>query len=265
MKSHTIRLLITIVSFSLGLCTRVVLCQSASHYIGTNERKARVLVFVHGIHGDRKTWLASNNAYWPQLVSTDPRFAKSDVFVADYPTPTRGNTKSIDDLAIFLWKELSAEQVWTTHREVVFVCHSLGGSVVERMLLLNRQAADQVPFIVFYGTPHAGAFIAQLAAVFNGDPILRELIPGDETSYLARVDTTWRAGHLSGLHRFCAFEGEDTGVQGGWRRYFGAHIRVVRYYSATYGCDSSTPVAEILSDHIGMVKPPDRRQTRMIF
>ena len=50
--------------------------------------KPRVIVFVHGIHGNRETWRASNGAYWPQLIQSDPHFEKSDVVVAEYPTPT---------------------------------------------------------------------------------------------------------------------------------------------------------------------------------
>ena len=36
--------------------------------------KPRVIVFVHGLHGDRDTWRASNGAYWPQMVQSDPHF-----------------------------------------------------------------------------------------------------------------------------------------------------------------------------------------------
>ena len=51
--------------------------------------RARVIVFVHGLHGSRESWRDSNGAYWPDMIRTDPRFAYSDVEVAEYPTPAR--------------------------------------------------------------------------------------------------------------------------------------------------------------------------------
>src|ERR1035441_7376298 len=56
--------------------------------------RARVIVFVHGIHGSRESWRASNGAYWPDMVQTDPRFAYSDVDVAEYPTPSSNGKMS---------------------------------------------------------------------------------------------------------------------------------------------------------------------------
>src|SRR5580698_4851746 len=49
--------------------------------------RPRVIVFVHGLHGSRDSWRAANGAYWPEMIRTDPRFAFSDVEVAEYPTP----------------------------------------------------------------------------------------------------------------------------------------------------------------------------------
>src|ERR1700757_1443067 len=39
--------------------------------------RARVIVFVHGLHGSRESWRASNGAYWPDLIRRGPRFAYS--------------------------------------------------------------------------------------------------------------------------------------------------------------------------------------------
>jgi hypothetical protein len=51
--------------------------------------KPRVVVFVHGIHGDRDTWRAPNGAYWPAMLSADQHFQKSDIVVVEYPTPSK--------------------------------------------------------------------------------------------------------------------------------------------------------------------------------
>jgi hypothetical protein len=64
------------------LCIPALRVQSAPP-----ARRPRVIVFVHGLHGNRETWRAANGAYWPDMVRADPRFAFSDVDVAEYPTP----------------------------------------------------------------------------------------------------------------------------------------------------------------------------------
>jgi pimeloyl-ACP methyl ester carboxylesterase len=68
----------TVSSCSLGFAT--------SHYIGTNLKKPRVIVFVHGLWGNPDSWRASNTAYWPEMMSGDSRFSHSDVFVGAGPT-----------------------------------------------------------------------------------------------------------------------------------------------------------------------------------
>ena len=60
------------------------------------------------------------------------------------------------------------------------------------------------------------------------------------------------------IHRFCAYETEDTTADDGIARYLKAHTRVVGYVSATYGCDVTTPPQQIPADHIRMIKPTDR-------
>ena len=69
----------------------------------------------------------------------DPRFAFSDVEVAEYPTPASNGKMSSVQLAEVLWANLQKDHVWE-HREVVFLAHSLGGILVEEMLL--RHPAD---------------------------------------------------------------------------------------------------------------------------
>jgi pimeloyl-ACP methyl ester carboxylesterase len=220
--------------------------------------RARVIVFVHGIHGSRESWRASNRAYWPDLIRTDPRFAYSDVDVAEYPTPSKKGTMSSVQLSEVLWASLKQDHVWE-HREVVFIAHSLGGILVEEMLLRHPPEANRVKFIVSYGTPHEGSFVARLASIYDNDPLLSDLKDGSDNVFLTQLEQSWRGNNsVNGIHRFCAFESVDTKPESGMGHYFGAHTRVVRYFSATYGCDVTTPPQEILADHLQMIKPVDR-------
>jgi len=227
--------------------------------------RARVIVFVHGLHGSRESWRASNGAYWPDLVRTDPRFAYSDVDVAEYPTPASNGKMSSLQLADILFSHLKQDHVWE-HREVVFVAHSLGGILVEEMLLRHPAEAAKVKFIVSYGTPHEGSTIARIASIYDRDPLLHDLSDAGENAFLTSLENDWR-GHdtVNGIHRFCAFESEDTTPEDGFGHYLKAHARVVGYFSATYGCDVTTPPQEIHANHLNMIRPPDRKSAAYDF
>ena len=220
--------------------------------------KPRVIVFVHGIHGSRDTWRAPNGAYWPQLLQADPHFQKSDVVVAEYPTPSmRGKLSSVQ-LAQILYQKLQSQGVWS-HSEIVFIAHSLGGILTEEMLLNHPADAARVPFIVSYATPHEGSFVANIAKIYDSDPLLTDLRDSNDNSFLMDLEQQWRSTQVvSRIHRYCAYETLDTSAGAGVGKYLGAHTRVVTYYSATYGCDVNTPAQRIVADHISIVRPADR-------
>jgi len=230
-----------------------------------NELKPRVIVFVHGLHGDRNTWRASNGAYWPQLIQSDPHFQKSDVVVAEYPTPSMHGGLSSVQLAQILWQQLKQQRVWD-HKEVVFITHSLGGILTEEMLLNHPADAAHVPFVVSYATPHEGSFVANLAKIYDGDPLLTDLSDGNDNSFLMDLEQRWRSTQsVTRIHRFCAYETLDTAAGAGVGRYLRAHVRVVNYYSATYGCDVDTPPQKIVADHIDIAKPANRSADAYTF
>jgi pimeloyl-ACP methyl ester carboxylesterase len=218
----------------------------------------RVIVFVHGLHGDRTSWRAANGAYWPDMVKSDPRFAYSDVVVAEYPSPASNGKMSSTQLADTLWNGLRQQHVWE-HREVVFVAHSLGGILVEAMLLRHPADAAKVRFVVSYGTPHEGSTVARVASLYDKDPLLNDLSDAGDNAFLTHLEDRWRSSPaVNGIHRFCAYEDQDTVADEGFIRYLKPHTRVVSYFSATYGCDVTTPPQEIPADHIHMIKPADR-------
>jgi pimeloyl-ACP methyl ester carboxylesterase len=227
--------------------------------------KPRVIVFVHGIHGDRNTWRADNGAYWPQLIQTDPHFQKSDVVVAEYPTPAYRGQYSTAQLSEVLYKKLKAQRVWD-HGEVVFIAHSLGGIVTEEMLINHPADAARVRFIVSYSTPHEGSFVASIAKIYDSDPLLTDLSSSNDNSFLIGLEQQWRSTPtVAKIHRYCAYETLDTAAGAGIGRYLGAHMRVVNYYSATYGCDTDAPPQKIAANHIDIVRPAGRSSDAYTF
>ena len=242
-----------------GLAVAQAQAQSVAGQVGQRSPlRPRVIVFVHGLHGDRTSWRAGNGAYWPDLVKTDPRFAFSDVEVAEYPSPTSNGKMSSVQLADMLYNKLRQDHVWE-HREVVFLAHSLGGILVEEMLLRHPADAARVRFVVSYGTPHEGSTVARVASLYDKDPLLNDLSDAADNAFLTHLEESWRSSALvNGIHRFCAYEAQDTAADEGFIKYLKPHTRVVSYFSATYGCDVTTPPQEIPADHIHMIKPLDR-------
>lgn len=229
------------------------------------DLKPRVIVFVHGLHGDRDTWRAPNGAYWPQMVQSDPHFQQSDVVVAQYPTPSSHGQYSTVQLSEILYQELKRQRVWD-HKDIVFIAHSLGGLLTEEMLLNHPANAAHVRFIVSYATPHEGSFVANLAKIYDSDPLLVDLSSSNDNTFLIDLEQKWRSTPaVFGIHRYCAFEGLDTQAGEGVGKYFHAHTRVVSYYSATYGCDGDVAPQKVMADHINIVRPASRSADAYTF
>jgi pimeloyl-ACP methyl ester carboxylesterase len=216
-----------------------------------NEGKSRVIVFVHGIYGSAATtWKCpQSNATWPQLMARDDTFKNSDIYVADYPTPTIGNMMTIDEEVGNIMNRLTDAKVFD-HDEVVFLVHSLGGLITQRLLLTHRELIARVKFIYFFSTPEEGAQIARIGHSLNNDPLLKQMLHGDENTYLESIETDWIAAAVN-IPRYCAFERRPTNG-----------VLVVDRLSATRLCNK--PPVAMYADHGTIVKPCDTNDSSYI-
>jgi pimeloyl-ACP methyl ester carboxylesterase len=108
-------------------------------------------------------------------------------------------------LADILWTRLKQDHVWE-HREVVFLAHSLGGILVEEMLLRHPAEAAKVKFIVSYGTPHEGSTIARIASIYDKDPLLNDLSDAsDNLKLLVEIARRARDVDAAGMPRSRSF------------------------------------------------------------
>jgi hypothetical protein len=164
--------------------------------------------------------------------------------VVGYDTPYLGNRMTIDEVVSNLKNRLDSDEVFSKHREVVFVAHSLGGLIVQRLLLTHRDLATQVRFIYFYSTPETGAQIAQLGHLFSSDPLLKEMFPGNSNDYLLNLESEWRGASFTNIHRYCAYEKQPL-----------SGVLVVDRLSGTRNCERAVAINE---NHSTIVKPCDR-------
>lgn len=222
--------------------------QSATGYVQPQKAGAeRVVVFVHGVLGDaRQTWTASNGAYWPDMLRKDDAFADDDVFVYDYPTPIFAASYSIDELADNLRLVLDQYSVFDEHKQVVFICHSMGGLVVRAFLLKYQKDdyASRVPMIYFLATPTSGSEVSQLAKLVNSEnPQFRDMVKWRDEAYVGNLVRQWLAADFT-IASHCAYE--KQAVYG---------LTIVNPDSAVLLCNK--PLDPMLRDHITIAKPVD--------
>ena len=208
------------------------------------------IVLVHGLGGHHiSTWQYNRTTYWPSwLQETIPEIR---VLVASYPAPWQPFSEAplFDNLSRGVLTALDNANVGTV--PTVFICHSLGGLVVKRVLEIDADERiggvwKQTRGIIFLSTPHGGAAIANFAEVFGnrlldylrdekGEGILEEFQRRFAAKLQSRQDDT-------AIHVFNFYEEKNV-----------KRIRVVDPETARRGFDfvSSAPVP---ANHIWMVK-----------
>lgn len=219
-------------------------------YVGEgSHHKPVAVVFVHGIFGDETTW-ASQETSFPQLLTSDPAFAdKVDAFVFRYYSPRFGPAGNVAELAKQLKAALEDNHVLQDHEHVVFLCHSMGGLVTRRALILMRDL-KKVSMIYFYATPGNGAEIAQLAGRISSSPQLKSMLPLEGNEALQQIQDDWMNWpEARTLPSYCSYETLATDG-----------VIVVNQASARSLCNR-LPEA-MTANHSQIVKPEDRTDPR---
>jgi hypothetical protein len=95
------------------------------------------VIFVHGISSSvDKSWRNDNGSYWPNLLRDQEGFQQVGICVFTYKTGFTSGLYSISDAADFLWEIL--HDVFKETKQLVFVCHSMGGIVVRRLIVQHQ-------------------------------------------------------------------------------------------------------------------------------
>ncbi|KAE9369693.1 hypothetical protein N431DRAFT_547106 [Stipitochalara longipes BDJ] len=129
------------------------------------------VVAVHGLQGDsHKTWTHENGTMWLESILPDKLpYARIMTFgynstIAFSSSAAKLEDKSIELINRLTMKRSSGENAST--RPIVFVCHSLGGILVKKALILAherssdahyRNILDNTKAIAFLGVPHRGS------------------------------------------------------------------------------------------------------------
>src|SRR5215475_5549328 len=89
-----------------------------------------VIVFVHGILSDGESaWTHPNGANWPSMLAQEAPLSGVGIGVFSYRADAFARNYSQSDAADFLRETVEGEKL-LENSCLIFVCHSLGGSVV---------------------------------------------------------------------------------------------------------------------------------------
>lgn len=234
----------TTTSMNVGPSTEEAYAEQHGGYI-RNRGNSKVIVFVHGLFSDPEVWRCDSDHYWPEMIANDedPVFANTDIYVAKYPTPHKGGKMTLADIASNLNNQLVTYKVFSNHKQVIFVAHSMGGILTQELLItyVTERLSDQVQAIFLYGTPDEGSKLANVFSIFSEDPLLKELKSGDSNFILPDMDLKWHHSAAAQIKRYCAYE---TRPEDGFK--------VVSRDSATRGCDDWVAID---ADHHHLVEP----------
>jgi pimeloyl-ACP methyl ester carboxylesterase len=105
-----------------------------------------VMVFVHGFFSSSAACWTNKEAStsWPTLVAGDGRFGRLSIFLGGYFTDANSEEYGVRECASQLFRAIGrADEEGTpppiAYKNIIFVCHSLGGIVTRYLLENNRE------------------------------------------------------------------------------------------------------------------------------
>jgi hypothetical protein len=218
------------------------------------------IVFVHGILSTGEScWQNENGTYWPALLRDEPKFPDIGIYVYTYETDIFSGTYSLNDVVDDLKERLLTLDKVIDSRRIVFVCHSMGGIVV-RKLLVERMAdfADRNINVGLYlvASPSLGSDYANWLkplAIFMGHTQADALRFSQNNIWLNGLDKEFMNLKESDRLKIQGkelIEDKFIVLKGFWRKQVVEPFAGARYFGERYKVPAS--------DHFSIAKPKDR-------
>jgi hypothetical protein len=176
------------------------------------------IIALHGLGGDAfKTWTDKQGHLWLRD-SLPGHIPDARIMTFGYDSATWSGSKStILEFALDLLERIRIvrQTVQEKSRSIIFICHSLGGLVCKKALVVAHEQPQYTPIlekvqgIVFMGTPHRGSKLAGLAKPLSNIinlALIRKRIRSDLLSNLEISSNTITEITMSAVHRLAPLE-----------------------------------------------------------
>lgn len=102
------------------------------------------VVFIHGILSNgENAWVGAEGDSWPQLLHAESALSHASIYVYTYHTDLFSGNYTISDAVDDLKERFRLDAVHR-YKQILFVCHSMGG-IVARKFLVSREADFSEP------------------------------------------------------------------------------------------------------------------------
>jgi hypothetical protein len=224
-------------------------------------KTAACVIFVHGIlSGGEQCWRYDPQTSWPQLLADEDKFKDVGIGVFSYRTDVRSRTYSVGDVVDSLREALDLSDLEQV-KQLIFVCHSLGGIVVRRFIVVEQAKfiARKIEIGLFLvASPSIGSKDANglyLLSLVAGNSQAQALRFSQGNEWLNDLDKDFinllGGGRLSIKGKELV---EDQAIK--LKKWFGLTRQIVEPFSAARYFAESYKVP--YSDHSTIVKPKDK-------
>ena len=241
-------------------------------FVGGPDEHKRLLdiVFVHGLSGDAwTTWMSdpdNSESFWPAwLLQEQLGIGVWTVGYSADPSRWTGESMPIADQGVNLLNALESDGIGK--RPIIFVTHSLGGILVKQLLQKAegfgvsrwKPIAENTRGVVFLGTPHSGANLANFITFIGTVLRVSDQVKGLQSHHhqLLELNNWFRAFHSRhqlAIRRFCETREVQPNIP-----FLGIRlpkgIVVVDQTSAEPNITGEVAVP-LFEDHLTICKPP---------
>ncbi|AYM96449.1 hypothetical protein EAG14_10620 [Acidovorax sp. 1608163] len=148
------------------------------------------VVFVHGFLSNASDcWKGKSGHSWPDLIKADPKFKECAVFVSEYHTIANSGEYDIEQSTNELFNRFSFEpsseyRPVLNFTNIIFVCHSLGGILVRRLVEQQKHLLIEKAIGLFLvASPSGGSEYAKTFDIVGRlykNKVVRQLNSGSE-------------------------------------------------------------------------------------